>query len=67
MADDEILITEEVESLIRTPTATLAYWRSVGKGPAWFKAGRRVLYRKSDVERWIDENVVTPTSPEPAA
>jgi hypothetical protein len=34
--------------------ATLRYWRSVGDcGPKSFKLGRRVLYRRADVERWI--------------
>lgn len=35
--------------------ATLAHWRQAGKGPKWAKLGRHVVYRRSDIERWIDE------------
>jgi len=33
-------------------TKTLANWRVLGKGPAWFKAGRLVRYNSDDVEKW---------------
>lgn len=35
--------------------ATMRYWRHVGEGPPSFKVGRRVLYRKIDVDRWVEE------------
>nr|WP_255525346.1 helix-turn-helix domain-containing protein [Mycolicibacterium sp. BK634] len=44
----------EVAEMTRTNPATLRYWRSVGGcGPRSFKLGRRVLYRRADVEQWI--------------
>ncbi len=52
--DDALLTTEEVASYFRTVPATVRYWRHVGKGPASFKVGRRVLYRASDVLAWQD-------------
>ncbi len=30
-------------------------WRTTGEGPAFVKVGRRVLYRQSAVERWLDQ------------
>ncbi|HLM22220.1 MAG TPA: helix-turn-helix domain-containing protein [Propionibacteriaceae bacterium] len=51
----EYLTTAEVGAKVRTPAETVRYWRHVGKGPKSFKIGRRVLYRESDVERWIAE------------
>lgn len=33
---------------------TLARWRHEGRGPAFIKAGSRVLYRGSDVIEWLD-------------
>lgn len=46
----------EVAEMTRTNPATLRYWRSVGTGgPKSFKLGRRVLYRRADVEKWIGE------------
>ncbi|MDO3245846.1 helix-turn-helix domain-containing protein [Mycobacteroides abscessus subsp. abscessus] len=37
------------------PPATLRYYRHMGTGPASFKLGRRVVYRRSEVERWVAE------------
>ncbi|WP_081281916.1 helix-turn-helix transcriptional regulator [Mycolicibacterium fortuitum] len=34
---------------------TLRYWRSTNQGPASFSLGKRVVYRRSEVERWIAE------------
>lgn len=53
----EFLTTQEVGELLRTPTETVRYWRHVGKGPKSFKVpgGRRVLYAREDVERFIAE------------
>ena len=31
---------------------TLANWRTEGKGPKYIKAGRKVLYKIKDVERF---------------
>lgn len=53
--DDPLLTTTEVAKRTRTPAGTLGYWRSIDKGPRSFRIGRRVAYRESDVERWIDE------------
>ncbi len=51
----DYLTTAEVAELLRTPAETARFWRHVGKGPRWFKVGRRVLYRRSDVEAWIEQ------------
>jgi len=48
------LTTQEVADLLRTSTETVRYWRNVGKGPASFKVGRRVLYAVEDVEAWLE-------------
>ncbi len=50
----EYLTTEEIAQLFRTSPGTVRYWRHVGKGPKSFRAGRRVLYRESDVRAWAD-------------
>jgi hypothetical protein len=50
---DLLTITEAAE-LLRTPVATLRYWRHLGTGPRSFRLGRRVLYRRGDLLDWID-------------
>ena len=34
---------------------TLANLRSQGRGPRYFRRGRRVFYRMEDLERWLME------------
>jgi hypothetical protein len=45
----------EAASYLRTPVATLRYWRHLGVGPDGFRIGRRVVYRRGDLDRWITE------------
>jgi len=51
----DYMTTSEVADLLRTSAETVRYWRHVGKGPDSFKIGRRVLYVRADVERFIEE------------
>jgi hypothetical protein len=54
--DHDILTLAEVAEMTRTNPVTLRYWRSVGAGgPESFKLGRRVMYRRVDVEKWLQE------------
>ena len=54
--DHDILTLAEVAEMTRTNPATLRYWRSMGAGgPDSFKLGRRVMYRRADVERRLGE------------
>ncbi len=57
MADaDEIIDTNEASRLTGVPVPTLRYWRHVDQGPASFTLGRRkVVYRRSECERWLAE------------
>ncbi|RUP26712.1 helix-turn-helix domain-containing protein [Mycolicibacterium phocaicum] len=54
-ADEELLLTREVEQLTRVPAGTLRYYRAMDRGPRSFRAGRRIVYRRSDVDRWMAE------------
>ena len=49
------MTTKEVAELCRTSQETVRYWRHVGKGPRGFKLGRKVLYRRRDVEAWLED------------
>lgn len=54
---DRLLTIEEVAEVTRVSTNTLRYWRHKGKGPrgARMGGGKRLVYRESDVTRWVDE------------
>lgn len=50
---DELLIPTEVSEITRLPPGTLRYMQHCGTGPRSFKLGRRVVYRRDDVDAWI--------------
>jgi DNA-binding transcriptional MerR regulator len=71
MTDDDALADYVTDSsaaqLLHVSTATLRQWRYLGGvGPRYHKAGRRVLYRKSELARWLAENERQGTAPEAA-
>lgn len=51
----QLLTLSETADILRTPVATLRYWRHLGIGPDGFRVGRRVMYRIEDLNRWITE------------
>lgn len=52
----KLLRIEEVSDQTGVPVETLRYWRKrdKGEGPKSAKLGRRVVYRESDVEAWVN-------------
>jgi len=49
----EYLVTKRVSEEYGIPESTLRYYRHCSTGPASFRLGRRVVYRRSEIERWI--------------
>ncbi len=58
---DDLMTLAETAAYLRTPVATLRYWRHLGLGPAGFRLGRRVIYRRDDVDRWLTERQAAET------
>ncbi len=55
----ESLTTDETSELTRVPAATLRWLRGRDEGPKSWKLGRRVFYRRTDVEAWLDSAYAT--------
>jgi excisionase family DNA binding protein len=53
LATDEILTPEQTGALLKVNERTLERWRCEGKGPAFVRLGRRVRYRRDDLEAWL--------------
>ncbi|MCC6983611.1 MAG: helix-turn-helix domain-containing protein [Bauldia sp.] len=49
-----MLAAPEAAKLTGLSPSTLAKLRLTGRGPAYCKLGRRVLYRPSDLTDWLD-------------
>jgi len=51
----DLLTLTEAAAFLRAPVATLRYWQHLGIGPEGFRLGRRLLYRREDLDRWVAE------------
>lgn len=64
----EILTQDEAANLLRVSPRTLERMRMTGTGPRYTRmSARRVGYRQSDIEAWLDANTRTSTSDTGAA
>jgi excisionase family DNA binding protein len=51
---DRLMTMAEVSDLLGSPISTLYGWRHRGEGPAGYRIGRHVRYRREAVETWIE-------------
>ncbi len=54
-AGDDLIVTKELAAYLRRPVATVRWWRSKGLGPPGVRLGRGIVYRRADVDAWINE------------
>jgi DNA-binding transcriptional MerR regulator len=57
-----LLPTAAAAPLAGVAPKTLENWRTLGLGPRFIKAGRRVLYDPEDLAAWRNENRFASTS-----
>lgn len=51
----DLLTTKELAQYLRKPVATVRGWRYRKTGPAGFRLGRDIVYRRSAVDAWLTE------------
>jgi excisionase family DNA binding protein len=56
VAVSPLLTPAEVAERFRVSERTLEFWRYQGRGPAFVRLGKRVRYRLSDVEGFLQAN-----------
>lgn len=54
---DELWKPEDLAEIFGTSVQVWAARRHKGTGPNFVKLGRRIYYRRADVEKWIESNV----------
>ncbi|MCZ2804332.1 helix-turn-helix domain-containing protein [Modestobacter sp. VKM Ac-2983] len=59
----ELLTIDEVSERYRVPKATLRFWRHKGEGPKSFLLGRRVVYKQSDCDAWVEQQYAAADRP----
>lgn len=58
-----LLTVSDLARLAAVPVGTVYRWNSDGTGPAYVRVGRHVRYRPADVEAWLDQHTITPSTP----
>lgn len=58
-----LLSTFEAADYLNVPRQTLAVWRHHRTGPVYVRVGRHVMYRRNDLDAWIDAQAVHPGEP----
>ena len=55
----ELLTVPELASYLGVPVSTIHFWRGRKQGPPALKVGRRLMFRATDVARWLEEREAT--------
>lgn len=53
--NDPLLTTPEAAAVLRLAPETLKKWRHMRKGPPFAVIGRGIVYRRSDLDQYIDQ------------
>lgn len=51
---DEVLTPSQAAKYLQMSVETLRRWRTDRRGPAYFRAGRHVRYRRSALDKWME-------------
>lgn len=62
LTTDQLLDPPGVSERLLIPVQTLAVWRSRGEGPRYMKIGKHVRYSVAELDAWLSERTVTPSS-----
>jgi excisionase family DNA binding protein len=54
--EGDLLLLPEVARITRLSESTLRWLRHQGRGPAGFRLGRRLLFRRGEVEAWLRQH-----------
>jgi len=61
--DNPITLTAaQAANIVGLSPSTMAKLRLAGNGPVYCKLGRRVVYRREDLEAWLESRVTYDTS-----
>lgn len=53
---EQLMDVQQLAEMFRIAPSTFSTWRKRGQGPRGFKLGRRLVYKRSDVETWLRDH-----------
>ncbi|GAA3698964.1 hypothetical protein GCM10022377_09970 [Zhihengliuella alba] len=54
-ATARLMTIDELSEELSIPVATLYWYRHKGSGPRCARIGKRLMYRRGDVDAWLNE------------
>jgi predicted DNA-binding transcriptional regulator AlpA len=60
--DLPVFNVKQAGTYIGCSESVLRLWRSQGKGPRYFRAGKLVRYRRTDLDSWIEARLCEPVN-----
>ncbi|MEO6082571.1 MAG: helix-turn-helix domain-containing protein [Umezawaea sp.] len=54
---ERLMSIVELSEMLGIPIETLYGWRHRGEGPAGYRIGRHVRYRRTTVEAWLEDRL----------
>jgi hypothetical protein len=60
--NSDLLNAAAAATYLKIAKQTLAIWRLSGRGPAFVKIGRRVAYRKAELDKYVEAHTYSSTS-----
>lgn len=55
MGSERLMSLSELSEMLGVPMSTLYGWRYKGEGPAGYRLGKHVRFRRRDVEAWLEK------------
>ena len=52
---DKLMTPRQLAQYLESSISALSQYRALGIGPEYFKIGKMVRYRKSDVDKWLEQ------------
>ncbi len=62
MSEQQACTEPQAGRYIGVSDATMRFWRSNGTGPRYYRAGKLIRYRKSDLDAWIEARLSAPVA-----
>lgn len=62
LPSEELLTSNELARLWKISVQCLAQWRFRNKGPKYIKLESKVLYKRSDIEQYMEDHVTSPAN-----
>lgn len=54
---ERLMSVVELSEMLGIPVETLYGWRHRGEGPAGYRVGRHIRYRRTTVEAWLEDRL----------